>query len=196
MDTVPDHVRLQPENAIVLPKWKGDPNDKGLVAIIPFLESIGIYKPADVRPILQKYEGKDLAVEYAKKEAEAKARQVEEWKAKHKGVTPGFMSSLLGISSSSGAAATPRGRPPPTYLEQKRREAQQQYQDEQKYIRDNREQLEKLLEADLQAQQAAIPNNLWEAIDQFSGKPKAPPADGAASTSSTTPSTPSPTPAA
>ena len=38
MDTDPEHVALQPENAIVLPKWKGDPSDKDLVAMIPFLE--------------------------------------------------------------------------------------------------------------------------------------------------------------
>lgn len=189
VDTVPEHVRLQPENAIILPKWEGDPNDKGLIAIIPFLESIGIYKPPDVRPILEKYQGKDVAVEYAKKEAEAKAHHIEEWKTKHKGVTTGSMSSLFGLSS---APATPRGQPPPTYLEQKRREAQIQYQEEQKYIRENREQLEKLLEQDLQAQAAAVPNNLWEAIDQFQGKPKTPSPDDAASTP-TTASTPSST---
>jgi import inner membrane translocase subunit TIM50 len=29
---------LQPENAIPMAKWKGDVGDKGLVALIPFLE--------------------------------------------------------------------------------------------------------------------------------------------------------------
>ncbi len=38
LDTDPDHVSLQAENAIVIPKWKGNPRDKGLVAMIPFLE--------------------------------------------------------------------------------------------------------------------------------------------------------------
>ena len=38
IETDPDHVSLQPENSIILPKWKGDPNDKGLVGLIPFLE--------------------------------------------------------------------------------------------------------------------------------------------------------------
>ena len=38
IDTVPDHVQLQPENAIILPKWSGDPKDKNLIALIPFLE--------------------------------------------------------------------------------------------------------------------------------------------------------------
>ena len=38
IDTDPEHVSLQPENSIILPKWKGDAHDKGLVALIPFLE--------------------------------------------------------------------------------------------------------------------------------------------------------------
>jgi import inner membrane translocase subunit TIM50 len=38
LDTNPDSVSLQPENAIVLPKWKGDIDDKGLIALLPFLE--------------------------------------------------------------------------------------------------------------------------------------------------------------
>lgn len=38
LDAHPEHVSLQPNNAIVLPKWDGDPRDKGLVAMIPFLE--------------------------------------------------------------------------------------------------------------------------------------------------------------
>ena len=27
-----------PENAIIMPKWQGDSTDKGLIAMIPFLE--------------------------------------------------------------------------------------------------------------------------------------------------------------
>lgn len=38
LDTDPEHASTDPDNAIILPKWKGDPQDKGLVAIIPFLE--------------------------------------------------------------------------------------------------------------------------------------------------------------
>lgn len=38
LDSHPEHASAQPENAIILPKWTGDPKDKGLVAIIPFLE--------------------------------------------------------------------------------------------------------------------------------------------------------------
>ncbi|KAH6897955.1 import inner membrane translocase subunit tim-50 [Coprinopsis sp. MPI-PUGE-AT-0042] len=174
LDTVPEHVCLQPENAIILPKWKGDPKDKGLVAMIPFLESIGIYKPADVRPILQRYEGKNIPIEYAKTEALAKAQHIEKWQAKQPGVSSNFMSSMFGLSSSPQA---PQGGPPLTYLEAKRREAQMQYQEEQKYLRDNKEALEKLLEQEQQAMAAQVPGNLWEAFGAMSGAPP-PPAPG------------------
>jgi mitochondrial import inner membrane translocase subunit TIM50 len=38
LDTDPDHCGTHPENSIVIPKWKGAPGDRGLVAMIPFLE--------------------------------------------------------------------------------------------------------------------------------------------------------------
>ena len=38
LDTHEDHVSTHPENSILLPKWTGDPKDKGLVSMIPFLE--------------------------------------------------------------------------------------------------------------------------------------------------------------
>ncbi len=38
VDTNPEHVALNPENAIVVPAWDGRPGDKGLVDLIPFLE--------------------------------------------------------------------------------------------------------------------------------------------------------------
>lgn len=38
LDTHPEHASAQPENAIIVPKWEGDAKDRGLVAMIPFLE--------------------------------------------------------------------------------------------------------------------------------------------------------------
>ncbi|TFK37060.1 HAD-like domain-containing protein [Crucibulum laeve] len=183
LDTDPDHISTHPENAILLPKWKGDPKDKGLVAMIPFLESIAIYKPADVRPILEAYAGKDIPIEYGKKEAEAKARHVEEWKNKHgKGVAAPSIGSWFGISA---GPASPRNEPPATYLEQKRREAQAQYKEEQKYIQEHKEELEKLLQQDQEAMAAQVPGNLWEAIGGVSAGAK-----GAEGLAAPTPGTP------
>lgn len=46
------------------------------------LAAIGIYKPPDVRVVLKAYEGKNIPIEYAKKEAEHKRQFIEEWKAR------------------------------------------------------------------------------------------------------------------
>ncbi|KAF9234011.1 HAD-like domain-containing protein [Melanogaster broomeanus] len=170
LDTHEEHALTHPENAIVLPKWTGNPGDKGLVAMIPFLESIGIYKPQDVRPILQAYQGKDIPLEYAKKEAEARDRHTAEWKTKSKGLsTGGFtLSSLfeLTITTLQGLHAAI----PPTYLEQKRAEAQQHYRDEQNYIASHKAEFERLLEEDRQAAAKEMSGSLWGVLDGMAGK--------------------------
>ena len=61
--------------------------------------AIAIYKPPDVRPILEAYSGKDIPIEYAKKEAEAKKKHIEEWQARHGLAKGGFtLSNLFGGS--------------------------------------------------------------------------------------------------
>ncbi|PFH47484.1 hypothetical protein AMATHDRAFT_67686 [Amanita thiersii Skay4041] len=178
LDTDPEHYAIHPGNAIVIPKWKGDPKDKGLIAMIPFLESIAIYKPSDVRPILDVYHDKDIPTEYAKKEAEAKARHIEEWKKKNKGVSSSGVARLFGLQSSS---TSPMGGPPPTYLEQKRREAQLQYMEEQKYLESHKDELEQFMKQQEEALASQVPNSLWDAIDQLKGRKEQQP-DAAADT--------------
>lgn len=73
-----------------------------------------------------------------------------------------------------------------------------QYRDEQKYIQDHREELERLLKQEQDAIAGETPGNLWEAFDALKGKPKdaaqldASNAEDDKSGSSSTP-TPSPT---
>ncbi|KAJ3546049.1 hypothetical protein NM688_g5555 [Phlebia brevispora] len=159
LDTHPEHVSAQPENAVILPKWTGNAGDKGLVAIIPFLESIAIYKPSDVRPILEAYHGKDIPIEYAKKEAEAKAKHIEEWKNSRKGLSSGgfTLSKLFGSREHDSSPI------PPTYLEQKRHEAQLQYQEEQAYIAANKDNFERLIKEEQDAMAKQMPNTFWGA---------------------------------
>jgi NLI interacting factor-like phosphatase len=38
LDTHPEHVAANPENAIIVKPWKGAAGDKGLIELIPFLE--------------------------------------------------------------------------------------------------------------------------------------------------------------
>lgn len=171
LDTHPEHVKTHPENAIILKPWKGEKGDKGLIAMIPFLESIGIYKPPDVRPILQAYAGKDIPIEYAKKEAELKAKHVAEWKEKHKhgaGVGAFKLSNLFGGSSNNTSPI------PPTYLEQKRAEAQAIYKEEQAYIASHKEEFDRLLEEDRKAMAREMSGSLWGAIGKMAGVPPPP----------------------
>ncbi|KAF7308717.1 Mitochondrial import inner membrane translocase subunit TIM50 [Mycena chlorophos] len=176
LDTDADHASTHPENAIIIPKWNGDPNDKGLIAMIPFLESIGIYRPQDVRPILSAYSGKDIPLEYAKKEAEAKAAHIEKWtKAHPQGSAVSGFSSFLGLGSSPST----QSKIPLTYLEQKRQEAQQHYAMEVKYIRDNKDYLEGLLKKDQEMMAKEVPSTLLDALGHLTGEPpKQKPSEG------------------
>ena len=63
------HAKNQPENAIILPPWKGDPQDKELVGYIPFLEYIATMGIADVRAALSSFDGSHIPTEYARREA-------------------------------------------------------------------------------------------------------------------------------
>ncbi|KAJ8507725.1 hypothetical protein ONZ45_g5223 [Pleurotus djamor] len=168
LDTHEDHISTHPENSILLPKWTGDPQDKGLIAMIPFLESLAIYKAPDVRPILEAYHGKNIPIEYAKKEAEAKQRHIEEWSKKSKGLSGGL--TLTGLFG--GPASTTRSPIPPTYLEQKRMEAQLLYKEEQAYIAAHSEEFDKLLEQDQLAMNQGTPSSLFEMFGMMAGQKK------------------------
>lgn len=72
--------------------------------------AIGIYKPADVRPILGAYEGKDIPVEYAKFEAAAKETHIADFHAKRasgggRGLNSGGF-TISGLFASSGSVRT------------------------------------------------------------------------------------------
>lgn len=165
LDAHPEHASAQPQNAVILPKWTGEPRDKGLVAMIPFLESIAIYKTPDVRPIIEAYQGKDIPIEYAKKEAEAKQKYVEEWENNRKG----FSTSSFTLSSLFGSASQTHnnGPIPLTYLEQKRKEAQQQYLEEQAYINANKENFDRMIKEEQETFAREMPGTVWGMAEAF-----------------------------
>lgn len=98
VDTEPSHAKLQPENSIIIPKWKGDPQDKGLVSLIPFLEFVGA-DLKDTREVLKSFEGTDLPTEFARREAlhrEKFMKELEGKKGKKSRGGPSVLGSLLG----------------------------------------------------------------------------------------------------
>ncbi|OCT44312.1 Mitochondrial import inner membrane translocase subunit tim50 [Cladophialophora carrionii] len=104
MDTDPHHVKHQPENAIILPKWTGDPKDQTLVQFIPFLEYLATMGFEDTREVLKSFEGTYIPAEFARREkllrAKFEAEQADKGKKRPK-KTLGALSSVLGISGRS-----------------------------------------------------------------------------------------------
>ncbi|KAI0127119.1 HAD-like domain-containing protein [Xylariales sp. AK1849] len=109
VDTNATHVRNQPENAIILPKWTGDPKDKDLVSLIPFLEYIHTMQYKDVREVLKSFEGMDIPAEFARREGIARAefeKQYQSQKRKHASGM-GTLGSLLGLKPSNLSMMVP-----------------------------------------------------------------------------------------
>ncbi|GAM36890.1 hypothetical protein EIK77_003495 [Talaromyces pinophilus] len=104
IDTVPGHAKEQPENAIILPKWKGDPKDKSLVALIPFLEYVAGMNVEDVRPVIKSFEGTYIPAEFAAREKvmrEKFQKQLEEEQKSRPRRGVGNLASLLGLKPQS-----------------------------------------------------------------------------------------------
>ena len=144
LDTVPSHAKNQPENAIILPKWKGDKNDKELVSLIPFLEYVATMGFSDARSVLKSFEGKHIPSEFAAREKVARDKfeqeLAEERSHRSKRIGKGFMNGLLGIRPGQGelspAEAFEEGK---MLQDQVRERGQKQYEALEKEIRENGE---------------------------------------------------------
>ncbi|MED6137541.1 hypothetical protein PIB30_065873 [Stylosanthes scabra] len=68
---------LQHENCVQIKpckKQKHDIDDTTLLDFIPFLESVALSSPADVRPVLQSYEGLNIPTEFIRRFKEQQQR--------------------------------------------------------------------------------------------------------------------------
>jgi len=74
VDTKPGHAKAQPENSIILKPWNGDPNDRELLTLIPFLEYVAVMGIEDVRSAIKSFEGKHIPTEFAAREARMRAQ--------------------------------------------------------------------------------------------------------------------------
>ncbi|KAF5949853.1 hypothetical protein HYC85_011846 [Camellia sinensis] len=61
---------LQPENCVPVKPWKQEADDTALVDLIPFLEYVARHRPADIRPVLASYQGRDIATEFIERSKE------------------------------------------------------------------------------------------------------------------------------
>lgn len=108
IDTVESHASAQPENAIIVPKWKGDPKDKELVAFIPFLEYVAAMNLDDARKVISSFEGKEIPAEFSRRETLARQRFQDEIansraKSSRRSVG-GLFGGMLGTRQSAPAA--------------------------------------------------------------------------------------------
>jgi len=163
IDTNASKYALHPENAIIVPKWKADGSGgeaSGLIGLIPFLESIAIHAPPDVRPIIKAYHGKDIPKAYAAVEAEQKRKVIEEWEKTRKGAGSGSM-AIGGLFGFGGAKKShPTDQPPLTFLEQRRKEYQALYKEDQAYWDANRDKFQQMLQEDREKQMKEMSGSL------------------------------------
>lgn len=147
VDADPDAYSLQPDNAVALKPWKGDPNDQQLVKLIPFLEWLASQPIKDVRPILKTFEGSDVPEEYARREAHARKLFEENWKKEYeKNVSGNWAAKFLGIAPQ----IPPTPMMPQDYI---RQEGQKGYEAFQKYLQENGQ---KMLEEEKQREKELI----------------------------------------
>ncbi|XP_008780990.2 mitochondrial import inner membrane translocase subunit TIM50 isoform X2 [Phoenix dactylifera] len=69
---------LQPENCVTIKPWKLENDDTALLDLIPFLEYVAIHRPADIRPVLASYQGRDIASEFIERSKEHQRRMQEQ----------------------------------------------------------------------------------------------------------------------
>lgn len=100
LDSHAPHLKKNPENAIILPKWQGNPKDRTLLQLIPFLEFVSGLGINDVRSVLKSYEGSFIPAEFARREQRMRERHaqalVEEKNKKPKYSISG-LAKLLGL---------------------------------------------------------------------------------------------------
>lgn len=182
IDTDSKYVRKQPENAIVLKPWKGDPSDTDLVGLIPFLEYIHTMQYTDVRKILKSFDGKHIPTEFARREAIAR-REFEAQQAvqKHKKHVPsgfGALGGLLGLDAKH-LSMSPEGEinPSQAFAQGKmlqdiaRERGQRNYEELEKQIRENGEQwLKEEKEAMEKAQKEMMDSMFGSFGGMFMGK--------------------------
>ncbi|KAL1889526.1 mitochondrial inner membrane protein required for protein import [Ceratocystis pirilliformis] len=100
IDTNGRRLRKQPENAIILPKWKGNPRDTDLVDLVPFLEYLATMQTSDVRKVIKSFDGKKIPEEFARREAISRAKFEKQLEArKPKSSASNFVGGLLGLKA-------------------------------------------------------------------------------------------------
>ena len=176
VDTEASHAKLQPDNAIIIPKWKGDLNDKCLVSLIPFLEFVGA-DIKDTREVLRSFKGTDLPTEFARREAihrDKFLKEYEEAKAKRPRRNIGLLGSLIGAKpqgNMEGLESLSEGFDQgKTYNDMVRERGQKQYEMLEQQIRENGDKwLKEMAEEEKKMQDDAMKGMKSSVLGVFGG---------------------------
>ncbi|EFJ50538.1 hypothetical protein VOLCADRAFT_103761 [Volvox carteri f. nagariensis] len=72
----PEAWEFQPENALKLRPWKGEPGDTGLIDLLPFLQFLAMRRVRDVRDVVRSYDGvQDIPAAFKARLQEAASHQ-------------------------------------------------------------------------------------------------------------------------
>lgn len=142
LETNPDAWSMNPNNTIKMKPWTGDANDKELVKLIPFLEYIAAMGISDVRPVIEDFGDKDVATEFARREALARVelkKRLEKERAQRKGSLGEVLMTALGM-------APPKKRKEDeekTFMDLARERGQQMYEETQRHIAEHKDEMMK-----------------------------------------------------
>lgn len=177
IDTKSSHAKLQPENAILLDPWKGDPKDRELVSLIPFLEHVASMEIEDTRKAIGSFKGKHIPTEFAAREAIVRDKFLRE-QEKERNKRPrssgvGLLASSLGIKPGMGmgeptiAQGFEKGK---MLSDQIRERGQKSYEALEKEIRENGEKWLKEMEAEEKKMQEESVKSMKSGFTSWFGK--------------------------
>jgi len=138
IETNPDAWSANPDNTIKLPPWKGDPKDRDLVALIPFLEYMAAMGVPDVRPIIKDFDGTHIPTEFARREElirEQLRKELGQKKGKKKG-PPAWALELLGMKPREEKDEDVK-----TFMDLARERGQQNYRETQRHLVEHKDEL-------------------------------------------------------
>ncbi|CAG8698742.1 12450_t:CDS:2, partial [Ambispora leptoticha] len=167
MDSNPDAYSLQPENAIAVPPWTGDPSDTFLIDIIPFLEHFCLLDIQDVRPVLAQFKGKDIPKAYAQWEKEWKEKRRLEWdeiKQPKKGLAS-WASFLGGMSGHVQEQYIPQYQ----LLDHNRKLMRQEFMENYRTLKEQAPEIQRLMREEqeyLEKQFKESKTTIWQLITQ------------------------------
>lgn len=140
LEANPDAWSANPDNTVKMAPWKGEKDDRELVALIPFLEYIAALEVDDVRKVITDYDGKHIPTEFARREALLREELEKSLPAKKKGKQPpAWMLSAVGLKPKEQKEE----EGVKTFMDMVRERGQQTYRETQKHIMDHKEEMEK-----------------------------------------------------